>query len=176
MLNNNEIWKQVEGFENFYSISNLGNLLSHYSGKKISGENHWSGYKRVNLINKITNQKKRTTIHRLVAETFLINPNPLTHTEVDHIDRNKSNNCVSNLEWVTKSQNLKRRNTKPGKNKPIRIRVVKQHATKINKNIIKDYNSISAACNDLKLNPKSVKMCIDGQFSQTNGYKIFKLN
>jgi len=44
----------------------------------------------------------------MVAKAFLHNPDPLTHTEVDHIDGDKTNNHVDNLEWVTKSENMKR--------------------------------------------------------------------
>lgn len=46
-------------------------------------------------------------LHRLVAEHFLVNPNPKTHTQVNHIDGNRYNNAASNLEWVTPSNNVK---------------------------------------------------------------------
>lgn len=46
-------------------------------------------------------------LHKLVAEHFLENPNPSTHTQVNHIDGNRYNNAVSNLEWCTPSKNVK---------------------------------------------------------------------
>ena len=49
----------------------------------------------------------RYSVHKLVAETFISNPN--NYTEVDHIDRNKQNNKVSNLRWVTHQENMKKK-------------------------------------------------------------------
>lgn len=51
---------------------------------------------------------KVEAVHRIVAQTFVNNPNPDLYKQVDHIDSNKLNNCADNLEWVTVQENLKR--------------------------------------------------------------------
>ena len=68
-----------------------------------------NGYMALNL--SINSKSKRMLVHRLVALTYISNPNNLP--QVDHIDRNKQNNHISNLRWVTNQEN--RENTKVGK-------------------------------------------------------------
>ena len=97
-----EIWKDIKGFEGLYQISDLGNVKSlNYKRTKtekiLIPKKHNKGYLQVQLKNKDTN--KTFTIHRLVAETFI--PNPNNYPCVNHKDENKQNNNVGNLEWVT---------------------------------------------------------------------------
>ena len=100
MLFPKRIWKDIEGFEGRYQVSNLGEIkiLKNNKKKKLkySGE-----YVRVNLTDDTTNYTKY--VHRLVAQAFL--PNPLNYKEVNHKDENKSNNCVWNLEWCDRIYN-----------------------------------------------------------------------
>lgn len=100
-----EIWKDVKGFEGLYMISNLGRI-KHYSNK-----NKWKILKQTNkkgsyfkIVLKCKDYTKSTRIHRLVAEAFIPNPNNLP--QVNHIDMNKQNNKVDNLEWVTPKENV----------------------------------------------------------------------
>jgi hypothetical protein len=100
-----EIWKTIEGFEN-YQVSNLGNVKSFQRGKiKILKRRITKlGYDRVCLRNE--NLIKDQFVHRLVAKAFLNNDPNNFKIEVNHIDGNKLNNCVDNLEWCTTLENL----------------------------------------------------------------------
>lgn len=87
-----------------YFISETGKVFSNKSGKikQLSINYDRRGYQRVK-ITASPNNGSSIRIHRLVAETYIENPNNLP--QVNHIDENKDNNCVSNLEWVTNKQN-----------------------------------------------------------------------
>lgn len=84
-----------------YSVTEDGRVYSHKSNKYLSQRIGPVGYMMVNL--SIEGKCKTFTVHRLVAKAFLPNPNNLE--AVNHIDGNKVNNNVDNLEWVTNSQN-----------------------------------------------------------------------
>jgi len=111
-----EIWKPVKGYESYYEVSNEGNirtieriikLPTHQYLKKqklLTQFKDNRGYFHVKLYNGNGKCKSLTT-HRIVALTFLNNPKELI--EVNHIDHNKHNNCLSNLEWITRSDNIK---------------------------------------------------------------------
>ena len=98
-MNINEQWKPVEGFEGLYAVSNLGRVKSLGNDKsrkeKILKPHKVNGYLRVTLCKDW--KRKFFLVHRLVAEAFL--PNPEGLEQVNHIDENKTNNVVSNLEF-----------------------------------------------------------------------------
>jgi len=91
----------ILGYENLYSISKNGEVLSN-NGKKLKTEITKFGYCRCALYS--NGNTKRFAIHRLVAMAFI--PNPENKPQVNHKDGNKKNNCVENLEWVTASENI----------------------------------------------------------------------
>lgn len=94
-----EIWKDVVGYENLYQVSNLGNVKS-LCGKTphlMKPQQNQYGYLHIGL--RICNKHKNFDVHRLVAQAFIPNPNNLPC--INHIDENKSNNNVENLEWCT---------------------------------------------------------------------------
>lgn len=103
-----EIWKDIEGYEGIYQVSNLGNVKTIYDNthhKKVDrilipGISK-AGYKRVVLIKMY--KRKGFTVHRLVAKAFI--PNPDNLYSINHKDENKLNNNVSNLEWCTIAYN-----------------------------------------------------------------------
>ena len=112
-MNNLKI-ERLKGFEDYYLIDSLGNIISlprlsnnknqfskgyQVLGTKINKE----GY--INVTVCANNKNKTLLLHRLVAETFIPNPNNLPC--VNHIDGNKLNNSIENLEWVTHKQNSK---------------------------------------------------------------------
>lgn len=95
-----ETWRKIHGFEN-YSVSADGRVRNDVTNtiKTISLDH--AGYCSVLL--HANGMKKKSYVHRLVAIAFI--DNPLQKREVNHIDGNKQNNSVSNLEWVTSSEN-----------------------------------------------------------------------
>lgn len=97
-----EIWKDVKGYEGLYQISNFGRVKSLvYKGKIKELQTDKNGYARTSLWKKNNGSLKQ--VHRLVAIAFI--PNPQNKSQVNHIDGNKKNNNVNNLEWVTPSEN-----------------------------------------------------------------------
>ena len=113
---NEEIWRPIEGYEGYYEVSSFGRVRSLdmyvkigygnyrlHKGKVISLLKKGDGYIQVNLCYNGKLYKKY--VHRLVAEAFI--PNPDNLPEVNHLDEDKTNNSVDNLEWCDRSYNLK---------------------------------------------------------------------
>lgn len=109
-----EEWKDIDGYDGFYQISNKGNVRSLKAVRCIKGKNiivkrermmrpfdNGNGYKMVSLSK--DSRTKNFYVHRLVASAFLDNPGELE--QVNHKDFNRSNNDVSNLEWCTARYN-----------------------------------------------------------------------
>lgn len=106
MLLPKQIWKDIEGYEGLYQVSNTGKVRSlnyRHTGKTKVLKQHTkdNGYKRIGL----NRNGKRTNyfIHRLVAQAFI--PNPNNYPIINHKDENKTNNAVWNLEWCTYEYN-----------------------------------------------------------------------
>ena len=113
-----EVWKDVVGYEGHYQVSNLGRCRSldrcinhpiSKNGKKmlngriLSLYKCGSGYLMASF--SLDGKRKFEMVHRVVAKAFL--PNPDNLPEINHIDEDKTNNCVDNLEWCTCSMNIK---------------------------------------------------------------------
>lgn len=111
-----EIWKDVNGFEGIYQVSNHGRLKSFKritKGRILSNNNKTGGYLSVVLRQSL--KIKSTRMHRIVAEHFV--PNPENKPQVNHKDLNKQNNYFENLEWCTQKENNDHANVhKPWKN------------------------------------------------------------
>lgn len=106
----NEKWREIPGYREIYLISNLGNTRTKdrdgargcfVHGHVLKQHENSNGYMRCSM--NINGQSKQMLVHRLVAESFI--PNPDGKPYVNHKDGNKHNNAVSNLEWCTKSEN-----------------------------------------------------------------------
>ena len=164
----NEIWKDIKDYEGLYQVSNLGNVRNKRTEKVLIGGIK-RGYREV-IILKDTKRKYKL-VHRLVAEAFI--PNAENHPQVNHIDGNKLNNKVNNLEWCTRSENMKHA-YKIGLEKPLyaqnnpRAKKVKQYD--LCKNFIKQYDGIKEASRINNLNPRDISKCCQGKRRQVGGY------
>lgn len=176
-----EIWKDILNYEGLYQVSNLGRVKGL---KKLS----WNGYSYITKperILKSSNSKgykfvrlykdkvaKNYTIHRLVATAFIENKN--NYKEVNHIDGNKLNNNATNLEWCTKSHNI-RHAFKMGLNKR-RKGIENEQAKKViqyDKNMkkIKLWGCISDAQRELKIDHSAIIRCAKHKQNTAGGYK-----
>lgn len=124
-----EMWKDIPGWEGYYQASTMGRIkyLQNYVRCRKNAlrtiKEHickqsflCTGYLRVTL--HVKNTKRGYMVHRLIALTFLHNPN--NEGYVDHIDTNIVNNCSNNLKWVSQKENCNNPTTLGKKRKPVR--------------------------------------------------------
>jgi len=107
-----EVWKDVIGYEGLYQVSNLGNLKSFWNKTEriLRPTKNGRGYMKVILYKSDT--KKQITVHQLVSIAFLNHVPNGNKLVIDHINDNKTDNRLDNLQVVTQSFNLKKRNKK----------------------------------------------------------------
>lgn len=165
------IWKNIPGYEGRYQVSNSGAVKSFVSHHNVYSERERilrksdCGYMTVNLTD-VTGKVRIHYVHRLVAQTF-IGEIPIKH-EINHINGDKCDNRVTNLEIVTSSYNQKHAYAtglqKPQRNGARTISAIK------NGHIVAIYSSINDMCRDMNLNRVSVWQVLNGKFSQHHGY------
>jgi hypothetical protein len=167
-----ENWKKVPNF-NKYEASDLGNIRR-INGKVLKQINNGTNYMCVCLCE--NGKAKRLYVHRIVAWTFL---NELELPEVNHIDGNRQNNSLSNLEWVTRSENhihrynvLKREATNKGKFGALNWNSKKVGMYNLNGDLIKIYAAVMEAARDLKINDGSIRSVIYGKSKTCKGHKF----
>jgi len=103
-----EVWKDINAYKGVYMVSNMGRVKSlKNKSRKILKFSKWMDYYRVKL--SVEGILKDFSVHRLVAETFLENPN--NYPEVDHISGNKHDNRTFNLRFVSHNGNMYNENT-----------------------------------------------------------------
>jgi hypothetical protein len=175
-----DIWKDIPGYEGHYQASTSGKIRStkffRHNGvtRELKQQHTYDGYCRVALT--IKNVQKSVTVHILVAKTFI--PNPENKSQVNHIDGNKDNNSVSNLEWVTPKQNIQH-SIKLG----LRHTELRQYplggdhyASKpiyqydFSGNLIKKWDCVSEAARYYSCNPCTIINCSKGRIKSCKGY------
>lgn len=120
-------------FDN-YDIFEDGRVFSHKTQKYLRPQNNGNGYLKVYLYKE--GKMFQQYIHKLVAITFI--PNPHNYKYIDHIDRNKANNNLSNLHWCSASENI---NNTAGKARySVRRTRAKHYTNELKQNVRKDYS------------------------------------
>lgn len=160
-----EIWKDIDGCEGLYQVSNLGRVKRVTTGRVLKGSKITGGYLGVSLYkNSVMSTKK---IHRLVAEAFI--PNPESKSQVNHIDENKTNNKVSNLEWMTAKEN----SNHGTRNERLSIPII---ATNIKTDEVTEFYGAHECARQLGLHQQNITEVLKGRYKQTVGSTFKYLN
>lgn len=161
-----EQWKEVKDYEK-YQVSNYGRFRSTKTGvpviKEINATGH--GYKLAFMSKGRTEDVWQTNLHRLIATAFI--PNPENKPCVNHIDGNKINNRVENLEWCTHSENTRH---------AYRIGLLHSRFNKpvnqydLNNTLIRKFSSIREAKKETGLDATGIGRCARGRQIQYSGF------
>ena len=188
-----EIWKDIKGFEGMYQVSNLGRVRSvdrfDSIGRLQKGNikairDNGKGYKVVQMYK--DNKPKICYIHRLVATAFIDNPD--NKPEVHHIDSDRSNNKLENLQWVTSKENnnfpehiesMKKnpnwlKNSKSAMAKAReKAMVINSYRTKfIRGDVSLEFSSLAEGARQLGLDKGGCTRVANGKQKHTHGYKV----
>lgn len=163
MKNNEEIWKDIEGYENKYQVSSLGRVKSLKRNLIMKETNHHCGYLKVELYK--DGIGKKIFVHRLVAKAFISNPNNLP--EVNHIDENKKNNNVNNLEWCNSKYNSNY-GTRLFRKAESKKKKVLQYSLDVK--LIKEWKSATDIQKETGFEKGSIGRCCRNQQYQAYGY------
>lgn len=144
--------KDIKGFEGLYAVTSCGRVWSYKKQKFLSlNKNRNNGYYYVHLY-KDGKCIKSKQVHRLLAETYL--PNPDNLTQVNHKDENKEHNYLNNLEWCTPQYNVDYSLSK-------KVRCVETGIV---------YKSVSEAARQLNLKRSNIYKVIMNKRKHTGGY------
>lgn len=183
MVNAAEIWKDIRGYEGLYQVSNLGRIKSTSPGLKfVKGSPSElimkqslssSGYLHVQLYK--AHVPATVLVHKVVAQAFIDNPEG--KPEVNHIDSDRTNNRVSNLEWATKSENMKHSFNRGYHVSPMLNRkgAMNTNSKKIiqydlSGNEIRRWTGIAEAARSIGCNPSSISACLCGYNKTCKGH------
>lgn len=157
---NEEIWKPIKDYENLYEISNFGVIRKVKTKRPLKVFYRTNGYYTTSLCKnyKVT----MIYLHRVIAETFIPNPNNLPC--INHIDGNKTNNDLSNLEWCSYSDNNRHAYEIGLKN----CKKVAQYD--IDGNLIKIYNSVINASKETNISQANISSCALGKRNKAGGF------
>lgn len=170
-----ELWKDIKGYEGLYQVSNEGRVKSlNYkrTGKEktLCPKKHNKGYLQIQLMN--GDRNKTYTIHRLVAEAFIENPN--NYPCVNHKDEDKQNNNVDNLEWCTQKYNMQYyyiRNGVITRNHKCTKWTQKVVQLDNEGNAIRYWDNVAQIVKENRYNNTSIVECCNGKRKSAYGYK-----
>lgn len=175
----NEIWVDIPEFENIYQVSNLGRVKSSrkrkikelLDEKFLKPKTDKYGYYIYGLCK--NGKMKHFSAHRLVCISFIINDNPLKKNQINHIDGNKKNNNVTNLEWCDSKHNNReavRIGLKGGKCYKPRINSCKINKYDKSGNLIKTYINLAEASRLTGILKTSISNCLKNRSKTSGGY------
>ena len=179
-----EIWKDIEGYEGLYQVSNLGNVksLDHMrkngtneymqKGKLLKPQlNNKTRYFHIRLSK--NGKVKNFLLHRIIAQAFIVNPN--NYKEINHKDENPSNNSLQNLEWCDKKYNINY-----GKGNQIRSQTEiktkkggkRVYQFDLENNLLKIWNNQLEIKKELGISQtNNISNCCNGKRKSAYGYK-----
>lgn len=158
-----ETFVKIEGFEN-YEVSNLGKVRNIKSGRLLKPYLTKNGYLRHYLHGH--DKRKHLLLHRILATAFIDNPGK--KPQVNHIDENKLNNDLSNLEWCTERENnIHGTRTKRAAEKLSR----KVIQLDLNDNVLNEFESMRQAERETGILVGNISSCCNGKTKSAGGYK-----
>ena len=154
MKNTKEIWKKIDGYDG-YEVSKQGRIKNTMTGRILKPQDNGGGYEQVTLCK--DGKSKKLQVHRLVAQAFIDNPNDLE--TVNHIDEDKHNNNVENLEWLSSGDNTRYSQSKQ----------VNQYDLQSGR-LICTYSSLSDCCRITGFNQSTISMACRGMYKRAYDY------
>lgn len=163
-----EEWTDVKDYEDKYQVSSIGRVRNKITHRILKHALNKNGYHRVNLFNE--SGMKSKFVHRLVAQAFI--PNPENKPQVNHIDEDKTNNMVSNLEWMTAKENNNHgtRNERSSRKQSIPIIAINLKTGESRK-----FYGTNECARQLSLDSGNICKVLKGRLKQFKGY-VFKYN
>ena len=172
------VWKPIRGYED-YLINSNGDI----KGKRGKMLKFWcdkDGYKTVSLYKSPT--RKTCLVHRLVASTFIDNPH--NYATVDHINNNKNDNRVENLQWLSRRDNVQKwcrennKNIRPEKQNKLSMEQRKISVNQFTKDgdFVAQYKSLMDAERATGIRSGGISACINGRKPSAGGYIWRKVN
>ena len=172
-----EEWREISGYEGLYEVSSLGrvrrlNWRNTGLPRLLYLKNGTHGYKQVELFKH--GKGKMLTVHRLVANAFI--PNSDNLDTVNHINENKHDNSVSNLEWCSLGDNVR----KYYRNHKFVPKFIPRHTTaslkkivqlSIDGDVIREWDNVATIHRELCFNNWSISQCCDGKRKTAYGFK-----
>lgn len=161
-MNTMEEWKDIEGYEGLYQVSNYGRVRNSKRGIYRAFSDNGYGYYMVILCK--NGKKKPFYVHRLVAEAFI--PNPNNYEQINHKNENKHQNNVENLEWCSPKYNMNYGTARERTSEKQR-KIVYQYT--LDGKLVKIWNGVNQ-CKYFGFEPSSISQCCNGIRKKHKGH------
>ena len=158
-----ETFVKIDGFEN-YEVSNLGKVRNIKSGRILKSHLNHNGYLKHSLYKH--DKQKELFLHRIIAIAFIDNPEK--KPQVNHIDENKLNNDLSNLEWCTERENLIHGTRTKRVAEKLSQKVIKLD---LNDNILNVFKSMGQAERETGVPRSGISACCNGKRKSAGRFK-----